>query len=131
VNLASRLEGLTKRYHVPIVVGSRTKEQVSGVVFRELDKVRVRGKTVPERIYEPLGHPDEIPPAEISRLARWHEALEDYRARRWTRARTGIEALADERGYVRLTSLYLGYLRDVMERQPGEDWDATFTLYEK
>ncbi|HEX7606206.1 MAG TPA: adenylate/guanylate cyclase domain-containing protein, partial [Usitatibacter sp.] len=52
VNLASRLEGLTKRYHVPIVVGHATREKVRGIVCRELDKVRVRGRTVPERIFE-------------------------------------------------------------------------------
>ena len=40
-------------------------------------------------------------------------------------------ALADERNYVRLSSIYLGYLRDLMASPPGEDWDAAFTLYDK
>ncbi len=131
VNLASRLEGLTKRYHVPIVVGSLTRERVSGIVFRELDKVRVRGKTVPERIFEPLGRSQDISPAEQARLSRWHEALEDFRSRRWNQARAAIESLADERNYVRVSAIYLAYLRDLMANPPGEDWDAAFTLYEK
>ena len=131
VNLASRLEGLTKRYHVPIVVGSLTREAVRGVVFRELDKVRVRGKTVAERIYEPLGREGEVPAQEMARLARWHEALQDFRGRKFKQARAAFESLADERGYVRLTSLYLGYLRNLAADPPGEDWDAAFTLYDK
>ena len=131
VNLASRLEGLTKRYHVPIVVGTLTREKVNGIIFRELDKVRVRGKTIPERIFEPLGHAYEVSPGELSRLARWNDGLEDFRARRWQEARATFESLADERKYVRLCAIYLGYLRDLMARPPGADWDAAFTLYEK
>jgi adenylate cyclase len=68
VNLASRLEGLTKRYHEPIVVGSLTREAVSAMVWRELDKVRVRCKTVADRIYEPMGREGEVPPQELHAL---------------------------------------------------------------
>jgi adenylate cyclase len=131
VNLASRLEGLTKRYNVPIVVGSLTRESVTGIVWRELDKVRVKGRTVSERIFEPLGREGEVPAADLARLERWNDALDDFRARRWTRARAGFEALADERGYVRLIAIYLGYLRDLAANPPGDDWDAAFTLYDK
>ncbi len=131
VNLASRLEGLTKRYHVPIVAGSRTRESASGLVWRELDKVRVKGKTVAERIFEPLGHEAEVGAAEIDLLARWHAALEAYRARRWAEARAGFERFADERGYVRLAAIYMAYLRDVSAHPPADDWDASFTLYDK
>jgi adenylate cyclase len=131
VNLASRLEGLTKRYHVPIVVGSLTRDSSAGIVWRELDKVRVRGKTVPERIYEPLGHDGEVSQGNLARLVRWHEALSDFRERRWTRARTVFESLAGEKSYARLASIYLGYTRDLLANPPGDDWDASFTLYDK
>ena len=47
------------------------------------------------------------------------------------RARAGFEALADERGYLRLIAIYLGYLREVASNPPGDDWDASFTLYDK
>jgi adenylate cyclase len=131
VNLASRLEGLTKRYHVPIVVGNRTRESVGGIVWRELDKVRVKGKTVPERIWEPMGREGEVPAADLAMLERWHGALEDFRARRFTRARAAFESLADEHGYLRLVAIYMGYLRELAANPPGEDWDAAFTLYDK
>jgi adenylate cyclase len=131
VNLASRLEGLTKRYHVPIVVGTLTRESVRGIVWRELDKVRVRGKTVAERIYEPLGREGEVPAQDLARLARWNAALTAFRERHFKEARAGFESLADEHGYARLTSLYLGYLRNLAVDPPGADWDAAFTLYDK
>jgi adenylate cyclase len=131
VNLASRLEGLTKRYHVPIVVGELTKERARGIVFRELDKVRVKGKRIPERIFEPLGRTEDISPMQLQLLARWHEALEDFRARRWVQALAAIDALADERHYVRLCAIYQGYLRELAAHPPGHDWDAAFTLYDK
>jgi adenylate cyclase len=131
VNLAARLEGLTKRYLVPIVAGSRTREEAGGFVWRELDKVRVRGKTVAERIYEPLGEELAIPPGTLSRLALWHEALESFRARKWNVTRALLERLSEDPDYARLVSIYSGYLRDLDARPPGEDWDAAFTLYEK
>ncbi|MGZ5067063.1 MAG: adenylate/guanylate cyclase domain-containing protein [Usitatibacter sp.] len=131
VNLAARLEGLTKRYHVPIVVGHATREKVRGVVFRELDKVRVRGKTVPERIFEPLAHEGGLTPAQLVSLAQWHDALEMYRLRCWDVAAAGFGDLAPLPGYERITQIYLGYIRDLEANPPGEGWDAAFTLYEK
>ena len=56
VNLGSRLEGITKQYGVGIIVGEGTRELVKkDFVFRELDRVRVKGKAEPVGIYEPLG----------------------------------------------------------------------------
>jgi adenylate cyclase len=131
VNLASRLEGLTKRYHVPIVVGFTTREMVGDVVWRELDKVRVRGKTIAERIFEPLGREGDLTPAQVAQLAQWHGALEMFRLRRWDSAAAEFRNLAALRGYERLTAIYLGYVRDLQAHPPGDDWDAAFTLYEK
>ncbi len=131
VNLASRLEGLTKRYHVPIVAGNRTREQVTGVVWRELDKVRVRGRVNPERIFEPLGLDGAVGYYELDQLEAWHAALENFRNRRWIVARATFETLSTQRGYGRLSEVYLGYIRDLELRPPGAEWDGSFTLYEK
>jgi adenylate cyclase len=131
VNLASRLESLTKRYQVPIVCGMRTRESVTGIVFRELDKVRVRGRSVAERIFEPLGHEGKVPARELANLERWNQALECFRAGRFEECRPMFEALAPEFGYARTVSIYLGYIKDLVAQPPGEDWDAAFTLYEK
>ena len=131
VNLAARLESLTKRYQVPIVIGITTRERVRGIVCRELDKVRVQGKTVPERIFEPLAAEGALGAAQLVHLAQWHEALEMFRLRCWDAAAASFGELAAVPGYERLASLYLDYIRDLAANPPGEDWDGSFTLYEK
>ena len=99
--------------------------------FPLVGEVDARGKTVAERIYEPLGEEYEVPPGTLARLALWHEALEAFRARKWNVTRALLEQLSEDPDYARLVSLYSGYLRDLEARPPGEDWDAAFTLYEK
>lgn len=132
VNLAARLESLTKRYHVPIVVGARTRSECGeGIVFRELDKVRVRGRSSGERIYEPLGAESEITAEDRARLDRWHALLEAFRARRWQEADAGFAELASVPGYERLISIYRGYVATFAAQPPGPEWDGAFTLYEK
>jgi adenylate cyclase len=131
VNLASRLESLTKRYHVPIVSGSRTRDQVQGVVWRELDKVRVRGRVNTERIFEPLALKGAMSAYDLDKLNSWHTALENFRMRRWAMARASFEMLCTHRGYERLCDVYQGYIREFELRAPGPDWDGAFTLYEK
>lgn len=54
VNLASRLEGLTRVYRAPVIVGETTMRETSGIVYRELDTVQVRGKHKSCRIFQPL-----------------------------------------------------------------------------
>lgn len=55
VNLAARLEGLTKRYRVPLLVSEATRQQASGFRYRRLDCVRVRGRREATTIFQPLG----------------------------------------------------------------------------
>ncbi|APV50421.1 hypothetical protein BWI17_12375 [Betaproteobacteria bacterium GR16-43] len=131
VNLASRFEGLTKRYHVPIVAGERTHDQSTGIVWREIDKVRVHGRVKPERIFEPLGAVGSIDRYDLDRLQAWHDALEHFRGRRWAVAKAAFESLSGMQGYGRLSEIYLGYIRDLSATPPPPDWDGAFTLYEK
>ncbi|MDX2220926.1 MAG: adenylate/guanylate cyclase domain-containing protein [Burkholderiales bacterium] len=131
VNLAARLEGLTKRYQVPIVAGEVTRARLDRLVWRELDKVRVKGKTVPVRIYQPLGATDSLSNIEAQLLDRYHAAVAAYRERRWSEARTAFTALLSQPYYRRLAGLYLGYLDEAEREGSSEDWDGSFTLYEK
>jgi len=126
VNVASRLEGLARRYDVEVVVGESTRDLVRGIVCRELDKVRVLGRRKAERIFEPLGLEGSLTPQEIVTLAQWHEALEMYRLRCWDAAEAGMRAIAAQPGYARLTSLYLEYIPELRANPPGEAWDAAY-----
>ncbi|MBL8516633.1 MAG: HAMP domain-containing protein [Betaproteobacteria bacterium] len=131
VNLAARLEGLTKRYQVPIVVGEATRARLDRLSWRELDKVRVKGKTVPVRIYQPLGTKDALSNIEAQLLDQYHAAVNAYRERRWMEARSGFNALVSQPYYRRLAELYLGYLDEAERTAAPDPWDGSFTLFEK
>ncbi len=53
VNTASRLEGLTKEFNIPLVVSSATALATSDVKWRDLGEVTVKGKSEKLRIYTP------------------------------------------------------------------------------
>ena len=82
VNLASRLEGLTKQYGVSMIVGEATRASVPDFVFRELDRVRVKGKNEPVAIFEPIGASAAVDKALQDELALWHQGACACTARR-------------------------------------------------
>ncbi|MEQ1695202.1 MAG: adenylate/guanylate cyclase domain-containing protein, partial [Hyphomicrobiaceae bacterium] len=55
VNVAARLEGVTAEYGMPVIVGEGTAEAISGFAVLEIDRIVLRGKQRPERIYAVLG----------------------------------------------------------------------------
>ena len=82
VNVASRLEEMTKSYRVPIITGERTAASAPGLAFLEIDAVAIRGKERPERIFALLG--DET----VAGSARFRRLEETYaQARAALRAR--------------------------------------------
>ena len=89
VNVASRLEGLSKQYGVTIVIGESTAAQVKDPLL-ELDLIKVKGRTAPSRLYTmtaALGGSEET----LARLLPLHaEMLAAYRDRAWERAETLI-----------------------------------------
>jgi len=85
VNLAARLEGLTKEYGVDALAGEGTARAAGGHVFRELDWVRVKGREGTAAVFELVG-PKGAARYGDAELARWREALEAYRARDFARA---------------------------------------------
>ena len=131
VNLAARFESLTKRYHVPLVVGQETREKVPDLVYRELDKVRVKGKKVAVRIFQPLGREGEIDATALAVLAKYHSAIDAYRNRQWRIAIEAFTSMKDMHNYRRLCELYLVYIQQFENIPPDENWDGSFTLYEK
>jgi len=131
VNLASRLESLTKRYGVPIIVGEATAAQASKLVYLELDKVRVVGRATPVRIYQPMGKPEQLDEVRRDLVARHHRALALFRARSWNAAEDIFRTLRPISGYTSIADVYLCYLADFTLTEPGENWDGVFTLSDK
>jgi adenylate cyclase len=131
VNLASRLEGLTRIYGVPIIVSAATRDRCPGVVFRELDRVRVKGRDTAVVIYEPLGAAEELD-ASRSELAELHAtALARLRACDWDAAAAGFEALARRQPGSPLYPFYLGRIERLRREPPGPGWDGTLVHEQK
>ncbi|MEZ5775481.1 MAG: adenylate/guanylate cyclase domain-containing protein [Hyphomicrobiaceae bacterium] len=77
VNAASRIEGLTKGYRVPIIVGEATAKEADGLAFLELDRVNLRGKTERTRIFALLGDERLAASAAFARQRARHAELID------------------------------------------------------
>jgi adenylate cyclase len=133
VNVASRYEGLSKVYGVPIVLGEPTVERISEIRPIELDLMRVKGRAQPTRIYtaaEALGLSAEQYKTLLSR----HEPmLANYRSKNWDGAEAAI-ADCEGFGIHGLSALYTVYKRRIAEwrvNPPPAEWDGTFTATSK
>lgn len=78
VNLSSRLQVMTRVYHVPTICGEETAKNVNDIEFMELDTVHVRGKKIISRIFHPIGLKSEISEAQKSILELHKKALACY-----------------------------------------------------
>ena len=86
VNVASRLEGRTKYYGVGILAGEATRNLVQDILFREVDRIRVKGREGAITVYEPLGLDSEVGPEVRAELELWSQMLAALRAGRWNEA---------------------------------------------
>jgi adenylate cyclase len=128
VNLASRLESLTKYYGLGILVSESTKQLAPGFAMVEADLVAVFGKAEPVRIYALLGGADLAESEGFRRLADRHaRMITAYRRQEWDVARAmlaqchGLDGRLD-----RLHRLYEARIAEFEADPPGPDWDAVF-----
>ena len=136
VNVASRLEGQTKYYGIPVIIGSRTAEKVSEkFAILELDLITVKGKTEPEAIYTVLGREEVAGDIRFQELRKVYSTmLYSYRSRDWEGA---LEALQVCRSFDRdfgleaLFDLYRARVQAFSEVAPPADWNGVFVAETK
>jgi adenylate cyclase len=136
VNLASRLEGQSKEYGFPIIVGSKTALAVKDkFAILELDFIMVKGKKEPEVIYAIAGREDTAHSGRFQRLRNLTiEMLACYRSRDWEGALAAIERgrKTDEANALELLyNLYEARIRGYQENPPPPDWNGAFALLTK
>lgn len=131
VNLSSRLEGITKVYGVGIAVGQATRLAATAYVYRELDRVRVKGKNEPVPIFEPIGLEREIGESARAALQQWHTALELVRNQQWDEAEKILQQLHAAYPDDGLYKLYLERIAHFRLHPPGEGWDGVTTFETK
>ena len=135
VNLGARLEGQSKTYGVDIVIGENTYAYVENFAVIQLDRIQVKGKTVPVDIYCVLGDETENEKPEFQALRKRHgEMLNAYKAQDWA-AQTRIMDECREMGKdYKLDILYDLYEErrdEYIANPPGEDWDGVFVATSK
>jgi adenylate cyclase len=129
VNLGSRLEGITKQYGVGFIVGEATRELLKKeFVFRELDRVRVKGKEDPVGIYEPVGEEGKVSREDTEEIKLWNQALRAYRSQDWDQAELTLMNLQRMKPRY-LYDLYIKRVEHLRKEPPGENWDGV-TIFE-
>ena len=136
VNLASRLEGQSKFYGVPIIIGSKTAQAVrEKFAVLELDFITVKGKTEPEAVYTVLGGEDVARSDRFQRIQRAiGEMLACYRQRDFEGAGKSIvrcREADDGFGLNNLFNLYAARLDTFQQNPPPADWNGAFVLETK
>jgi adenylate cyclase len=137
VNLASRIEGLTRHYGIDILVGQSVRDAAASAALPagapgelrwvEVDRVRVKGKEQSVTLFTPALVPREQLPAFDEEMRLWQLALTSYRLQHWDDAQDGLAALRARFGASDLAALYaLFEQRITLHRStpPPPDWDG-------
>jgi adenylate cyclase len=132
VNLASRIEGVNKIYGTNILVSEFTRQLLDGIKTRELDFIRVKGKTEPVKIYEVIAPPQTTLDAPtVQKLDSYARGLQLYRQKKWD------EAIAEFEKCLRLdpedgpSKVFIERCSFYRETPVSEDWDGVFEMESK
>jgi adenylate cyclase len=131
VNLASRLEGITKQYGVGIIVGENTRNIVTDFLYRELDHVRVKGKDKPVAIYEPITLASEASKALLDEVKLFHEVRRLYRRQDWDQAELQLMNLQRIAPGTALYGIYKERVDYFRKNPPNAEWDGVFVFQTK
>ncbi len=133
VNLASRLESLTRTYGTDILVGPTATAMLQEEFHvRSVARVRVKGKLEPVEIATLIGaRSEELAPAYLQHLASYEEAIQKFRAREFSAAKELLLRFAGAYPHDFLAGMYLERAHEFELNPPDEDWDATEVFQSK
>jgi len=131
VNIASRLEGVTKQYGADIIIGDGTRKLITGFVLREIDRVRVKGKDEPVAIYEPWGLEGQVDQAKHDEIKIWNQALSMYRGQDWDRAERQLLDLQKLVPDAELYGMFIERIAKFRDHPPEPGWDGAWTFETK
>jgi adenylate cyclase len=132
VNLASRLESANKNYGTHILISSETWEMVKDTIeCREVDFIRVSGKTQPVRVFEVMGQKGKLDAALAGVINHFEAGLAAYRACRWDEARQEFEKCIELNAQEKPAATFLSRIELFRAKPPGKDWDGIWNFTEK
>ncbi|MDH5786100.1 MAG: adenylate/guanylate cyclase domain-containing protein [Chromatiales bacterium] len=132
VNLASRLEGITKTYGVSVLISEETRNAIGDhFLVRELDRVRVKGKQIPIKVFEVIARSEQASEGQCDFVSLWEAALALFHSQQWHQAHESFATLLQQRGEERASALYLERCEYYQQHPPPEDWDGVTTFTTK
>jgi adenylate cyclase len=131
VNIASRLEGRTKYYGIDVLVGEATRRLAKDFMFREVDRIRVKGKGRVVTVFEPLGPMVVLAPERQEEMRLWTQTLRAYRAAQWDQADVNLINLQRANPQTALYRAFSDIVADKRRNPPPADWDGITAFAEK
>ncbi|MDG2198323.1 MAG: adenylate/guanylate cyclase domain-containing protein [SAR324 cluster bacterium] len=135
VNLASRLEGLTKNYRLPMLVSEDSKNLISHLEefnWRLLDRITVKGKREPVRIYEVFNqYSDKNYEIKLKAASVFEEAMTPYLNQNWELAIEGFKECEELLPEDASIEMHLDRAQSFQETPPAEDWDGVHRYFSK
>ena len=131
VNLASRLEGLTKQYGAGILVSDSVRLLCQdAITFRWVDDVRVKGRERPVRIFEPLGESSLVDPEILRALDAFHKMRQLYGRGDFAGAKAALDKFLARAPDDPVALVYASRLES-LTANPPEGWDGVTNFEEK
>ncbi len=133
VNLASRLEGANKMYGTTLMISESTYSKVQDRIFaRVIDKIVVKGKTEPIKVYELLGiKEDDEAVKKFEMYQNFIAGYQEYIKRQFNTAEKYFQKSVKENPDDKLSQIYLERCQSYVQNPPPEDWDGVFYLKSK
>ena len=132
VNLASRLEGVNKEYNTEIMISESTYEAAKeNILVRELDSIKVKGKSKPTKVFELIGIVGESDAEnKMNSLADYIAALELYKQRNFIEASKLFEkCFLQNEDFT--SKVYFERCKAYIENPPEENWNGVFVMKTK
>lgn len=132
VNLASRIEGITKSYGVKVLLSEFTYKEVKNhYITREIDAIRVVGKQQPVKVYELLGSVDsDVDPALLKNISVYESALVLYRERKFQEAMEKFQYVAREAADAP-SYIFMKRCDQMLKDPPGPSWNGVYDFASK
>jgi adenylate cyclase len=128
-NIAARLEGANKIYGTRLMIGEETARALgTKFLLRRLDRLVVKGKSRPVKVYEVIGNVADASAARVASIRAYHAAMALYYRRRFALAREAFSRLMDEDV---VAGVFAERCRRFEKAPPLENWDHSFELDSK
>ncbi len=138
VNLAARLEGQTKFYGTNIIISETTKQELelksensiqNSFRFRELDIIKVKGKTKPIAIFQLIIPGDKLDNDKL--IDDYNKALSYYRSRNFTDSLKLFKSILENLPGDVPSTHYVDRNSHYINNPPSAEWDYVYTAESK